>query len=260
MQTSEYYDSMTPDEWKPVLGDHLNYHFGYYLQGMSFEEGMQLATRRLLPFLSGPHVLDLGCGWGGPALEIAGNGYDVVCVTNSKLQYEYCKSLEFKARLLDVERDEIGRLGCFDSVFMMESLDHVFDKPALLAKLVGITPRLVFVTNCSSVDLDTPLVTFGNTMCMTSVALLFRMLKQAGWQVRFAADLRRQSMPTFSFWKTRIEAAYPALRKPPVRLLHSLCEVALEDPTAFEEAFPLLMVCADPIGCGCSWQAPAFAP
>jgi cyclopropane fatty-acyl-phospholipid synthase-like methyltransferase len=236
---------MTPEEWKPVLGEHLNFHFGFYRQGISFEQGLQLATRRLLPFFSrGRRVLDVGCGWGGPALDLVESGYDVACVTNSILQYEYCKSLTLSVSYLDVEQDDLGHLGFFDTVLMMESLDHILDKPAFLFKLTGITDRLVLVTNCCTFAVEAPLTTFGDTMYMTSTAFLLQTLDQTGWRVCSASDVRKYSMPTFTHWKTRIEAAYPTRRKPPLQLLHSLCEIALQDSVGFEEAFPLLVVCA----------------
>ena len=248
MQISEYYDGMTPDEWKPVLGDRLNYHFGFYRLGISFEQGLRLATRRLLPFFAGERVLDVGCGWGGPAFDMAQSGYDVVCVTNSRSQYDYCKSIGLNASLLDIEHDDLRALGCFDTVVMMESLDHVFDKSPLLHKLIRITNRLVIVTNCHGFGIEAPLTTFGNTMCMVSTNMLLQMVAKAGWRVLSATDVRKYSMPTFRHWKTRIEAAYPTNRKPPVALLHSLCEIALQDMAGFQEAFPLLVVCAEGSG------------
>lgn len=188
MQITEYYDSMTPDEWNPILGPNLNYHFGFYRPGMSFDEGLSFATRRLVPFFgSGRRVLDVGCGWGGPARDLAKDGYDVLCVTNSDMQYRYCRYLHMRSELLDVEREGIRHLGSFDTAFMMET----------------------------------------------------------GWRVRFAADLRKYSMPTFVHWKTRIEAARPTGLKPALALLYSLCERALEDTYSFEKRFPLLMVCAE---------------
>jgi cyclopropane fatty-acyl-phospholipid synthase-like methyltransferase len=248
VQVSEYYDGMTPDEWKPVLGERLNYHFGFYRLGISFEQGLRLATRRLLPFFAGERVLDVGCGWGGPAIDMAQSGYKVVCATNSTSQYEYCKSLGLNTSLLDIEYDDLGAIGCFDTVVMMESLDHVFDKPALLHKLIRITNRLVIVTNCCGFGIKAPLSTFGNTMCMVSTNLLLRMLETAGWRVLSATDVRKYSMPTFLHWKARIEAAYPAKRKPPVELLHGLCEIALQDMAGFEEGFPLMAICAEASG------------
>lgn len=246
MQITEYYDSMTPDEWNPILGPNLNYHFGFYRPGMSFDEGLSFATRRLVPFFgSGRRVLDVGCGWGGPARDLAKDGYDVLCVTNSDMQYRYCRHLHMRSELLDVEREGIRHLGSFDTAFMMESLDHVFEKEKLLYELRFVTNRLVFVTNCDSLAINHPAVVFGDTMCMTSVAMLLRTLEKTGWRVRFAADLRKYSMPTFVHWKTRIEAARPTGLKPALALLYSLCERALEDTYSFEKRFPLLMVCAE---------------
>jgi hypothetical protein len=144
-----------------------------------------------------------------------------------------------------MERDSFDSLGAFDAVVMIESLDHVFDKLALLAKLTQVTSRLVFVTNCTVVSMRRPLLTFGDTMAMISSDVLLRMLKKTGWAVRSVSDDREFSMPTFEHWKTRIEAADPSLVKPPLRLLHGLCEIALQDVRAFQDTFPLLTVCAE---------------
>jgi cyclopropane fatty-acyl-phospholipid synthase-like methyltransferase len=248
MQISEYYDSMTPDEWKPILGPDLNYHFGFYRRGMSFEDGLSFATRRLRPFFSsGRRVLDLGCGWGGPARDLAKDSYDVLCITNSRVQYRYCQSLHLPTELMDIEREDIRCVGCFDTALMIESLDHVFEKEKLLYELSCITNRLIFITNCTSLNIDGPRVAFGGTMCMTSIATLLRMLEKTGWRVHVSADIRKYSMPTFIHWKARIEAAYPTGMKPALRLLHSLCEKALEDTCSFEKQTPLLMVCAEVI-------------
>lgn len=245
MTTSEYYDSMTPDEWKPVLGSGLNFHFGFYRDGMSFEEGLESATQNLLPHLiPGGRVLDLGCGWGGPAMHLRRCGYNIECVTNSSLQKKYCNSLGLHANVLDIERDDICDLGCFDTVIMMESLEHISDKQKLFARLQHITSRVVLVTNCDSQAPGGLVRTFGGTMYMASSERLLAMLKSEGWRIRLAVDNRKCAMATLQHWRSRIEAAYPTMMKRPVEMLHLLCEVALEDAAGFERRFPLLLVSA----------------
>jgi SAM-dependent methyltransferase len=246
MRAPDYYDNMTPEEWKPILGDDLHYHFGFYEDGMSFEVGLRYAVRRLFPLLdTGPRVLDIGCGWGGPARELAASGYDVSCVTNSKRQLGYCRSLGLRTELLDVEQDGLDGLGCFDSVFMMESLEHIFDKKRLLHTLAGVADRLVLVTNCNALAVHTPLAAFGDTCLMMSVTRLLETLDAAGWCVRQSSDVRARSMPTIGYWKARIQAAYPTGMKAAVKMLQGLCDDALDNRERFETNFPLLTVCAD---------------
>lgn len=246
MTTVEYYDSMTPEEWKPILGSGLNFHFGFYRQGMSFEEGLESATDNLIAHLPpGGHVLDLGCGWGGPAMQLMKSGFEVECVTNSRVQQEYCNLLGLHTQILDVEQDNIRSLGHCDSVIMLESLEHVFDKRKLFRELKDITSRVVFVANCDSDGSDKPVSTYGGTMYMTSVGELLHILTSEGWDVHVAADHRKYAMPTFEHWRTRIEAAYPYSMKGPVEMLYVLCEVALSDIASFEKRFPLLLVSAE---------------
>lgn len=245
MTAEEYYDSMTPEEWKPILGAGLNFHFGFYKDGMSFEEGLESATHNLLPHLTpGGRVLDLGCGWGGPAMQLLKRGYDVECVTNSSIQQEYCNSLGLHTQILDLERDNIRDLGHFDTVVMLESLEHILGKRALFRRLRHITSRVVFVTNCDSDISGKRVPTYGGTMYMTSVEELLGMLSGEGWRVHVAVDNRKYATPTFDHWRTRIESTYPNSMKRPVEMLYVLCLIALANVESFEKRFPLLLVSA----------------
>ncbi len=246
MRAPDYYDNMTPEEWNPVLGDELHYHFGYFEEGMTLEEGVRFAVERLLPFLAGgPRILDVGCGWGGPGRVLESHGFDVCGVTNSRHQHAHCASIGLRAECLDVERDDLAALGRFDSLFMMESLEHVFDKRRLLGQAALLADRLVCVTNCRASANGESVMAFGGTLSLTSVSALIEMLAGAGWRVRHAADVRRRAMPTFEHWKARIESAYPGGMKPAVRMLHGLCADALANRQQFEQGFPLLMIAAD---------------
>ena len=126
---SDYYDSVTADEWKLILGDELHFHFGYFQDGMSFDQALEHAVFRLLPyFRPRGKILDLGCDWGGPARYLGRRGYDVAGVTNSKAQQEYCSSVGLQTHILDMETSDLEVVGQFDGALMFESLEHVVDK------------------------------------------------------------------------------------------------------------------------------------
>jgi cyclopropane fatty-acyl-phospholipid synthase-like methyltransferase len=91
------------------VGRRLHYDFGFYNDGMSFEDGLRAAVRRLVPFLdTGSRILDIGCGWGGPARELRKYGYEVLSLTNSTKQHAYCVSLGLQAKLLDAESEHLA--------------------------------------------------------------------------------------------------------------------------------------------------------
>src|SRR5208283_3042331 len=187
-------------------GSSLNFHFGFYKQGMSFEEGLESATRNVISCLPPRgRLLDLGCDWGGPAMRLLKCGYDVECVTNSSAQQGYCSSLGLHSRVLDLEQDDGRDLGYFDSVIMLESLEHIIDKRSLFTKLKQITSRVVLVTSCDAQAAGDLVSTYGGTMYMTSVAELLDVIASAGWRIDTAVDNRRYAMPTFEHWRTRIE-------------------------------------------------------
>jgi hypothetical protein len=105
---------------------------------------------------------------------------------------------------------------------MMESLEHIFDKPTLLRRLKAITRRLVFVSNCNAFAINQPILAFGDTGPMTSVPVLLGMLEREGWRVRHSADVRSQSMETLVHWKQRIDAIYLSARVQAGQLVEKL--------------------------------------
>src|ERR1700739_3847744 len=60
--------------WKRILDEEMHFHLGHFpLRDTSFEDSMRLAVRRLaagVPLMRPVRVLDIGCGWGGPAFEL----------------------------------------------------------------------------------------------------------------------------------------------------------------------------------------------
>jgi hypothetical protein len=143
-----------------------------------------------------------------------------------------------------MEAGNLEDVGQFDSVFMLESLEHVLDKKRVLAALTRIARRLVLIVNCDRQPFS-PVSTFGGTVFMTSPETLLRTVEEAGWQVRTEMDTRAVSVPTIRHWKARIEENCPGKVKEPIEILHQFCVIALAYVEAFLERFPLLTIYAE---------------
>ncbi len=64
----KFYSSESVDEWKQIIGKDLHYHFGYFHDSEDLETGLKQTVRNFYPHITlGSRILDIGCGWGGPA-------------------------------------------------------------------------------------------------------------------------------------------------------------------------------------------------
>ena len=129
-----------------LLDKHMNYSCGYYLAGDEDLDAAQLIKMdriaRLIKLGAGDHILDLGCGWCGPAFYYAERfGCRVTAITLSLVQRDFCLE-EARRRGLDgrVQVDLVHALemsyppGTFDHVLMLESIIHIADKGALFRR------------------------------------------------------------------------------------------------------------------------------
>jgi tocopherol O-methyltransferase len=132
-----HYDIVTPF-YRLFWGPHI--HHGLWEQG---DESPLLAQRRLIDRLAssaglgrGDTVLDVGCGMGGSAIELAARyGCRVTGVTLSPLQRIWAgwsaawQGVERRARFLcqDAERMSFPPTS-FDVVWSVECTEHLFDK------------------------------------------------------------------------------------------------------------------------------------
>ncbi len=144
-----YYD-ITLDLYEDLWGEHV--HHGYWDEGQApARDGAdrQAATDRLVHELvthaavpAGAHVLDVGCGIGGPALHLAGpHGCTVEGVTLSARQAARANEkaraagLAHRARFHQQDALSTGHPDdTFDVVWAMESLMHLDDRPAFFAE------------------------------------------------------------------------------------------------------------------------------
>lgn len=206
---NKFYSSEGISTWKNIIGEDLHYHFGDFQQTTNFQVGLRNAIRNFYPYIpKGGRILDLGCGWGGPArLLIDELNCKVTGVTISETQYNYCKNeIGFRTHLADIEKMNFSAFEkSYDAVIMIESLEHILEKSHLFMQVKKITNRLIIKTNCLEDHLNVSRWTFDNTMYMCTISELIHDLEQAGWTIELKINRRLHSVPTIKFWKKQLE-------------------------------------------------------
>ena len=148
-----YYDT-TLDLYEHMWGEHV--HHGFWdegerpgADGADRHEATDRLVRELVAYAgvpAGSHVLDVGCGIGGPALYLAGPlGCTVVGVTLSAAQAAraaekaHAAGLAERARFHQLDALSTGFADeSFDVIWAVESLMHIADRPAFFAEAMRL--------------------------------------------------------------------------------------------------------------------------
>ncbi|MFF5232579.1 methyltransferase domain-containing protein [Dactylosporangium sp. NPDC000521] len=147
-----YYDT-TLDLYEDLWGQHVHHGFWDIGERPGNDDDRHAATDRLVRELvdfagipAGAHVLDVGCGIGGPAMHLAGPlGCSVEGVTLSAAQA--ARANEKAAELGLGERTRFRQCdfmandypdASFDVVWAVESLMHIADREAFFAEVLRV--------------------------------------------------------------------------------------------------------------------------
>ena len=148
-----YYDT-TLDLYEELWGEHV--HHGYWdpgerpdADGADRHAATDRLVRELIAYAgvpAGAHVLDVGCGIGGPALHLAGPlGCTVDGITLSALQAARANEKAHAAGLADRaafhQKDALSTGyadGSFEVVWALESLMHIPDRAAFFAEALRL--------------------------------------------------------------------------------------------------------------------------
>ena len=243
----DYYSEASPAEWAPAIGSGLHYHFGFFTGDEPLEAGLERTVRELYPHVPrGARVLDLGCGWGGPAAMLARErDCSVTGITASAVQAAHCRSRGLEAHQLDLEDDWIPGAEVYDIAFALESIEHMRDKAGVLRRARQSARRLVVSANVAADGLGS-YDTFAGTMRLCTVSDLVELVTEAGWKIRSIRNRRFQSLRTFTLWRDNIEASWPN-GDPPAAIgdLLDHCRHALADPLLWAGSNPLIDIVAD---------------
>ncbi|MEL6778787.1 MAG: methionine biosynthesis protein MetW [Cyanobacteria bacterium J06597_16] len=254
ISVGKFYDTQRIDLWRQVLGNKMHYHFGLFehshqlpdrkdaMDEAAIDAAFDRAVSELYPFIPrGSRVYDIGCGWGGPALQLqVERGCQVEGITISRTQAQYCTAQGLQVRHGNVE--ETLPPGYFDCMIMMESLCHVQDKLRLLKSLRLFGKKLVIRAHCQ--DRHPTSRNFGGTMLMNSSLQLRSLVEQAGWTIVHWQNRRLESMPSVLVWQRRLQSIPPSDDRH-LETLRDFCNRVVAHWDEWSESNPLIEIVAE---------------
>lgn len=202
--------------WKEILGSSLHFHLGHFPNSdTSLEEAMSLAVFRLaehFPRGSVSNVLDIGCGWGGPAFDLARRwSVPVLGLTLSSRQSRYVnteaqrRALPVSARTADVEYLSFMDRGSFTLAWLYDCLDHIPNRAKLLRDLHDAArdgSYLAVSMHCRSreVPKNTLYNEFMGIQPPPTADELVKLVQDSGWQVIHREDCSVLTGPVWKLW------------------------------------------------------------
>ncbi|MCY1082665.1 SAM-dependent methyltransferase [Archangium lansingense] len=212
---ARHYDSVTP--FYEIIGSR-SLHFGYWPQGDaggSFGEAQQRFTDLLLGQLgsqAGQRVIDVGCGLGEPAIQLArSTGCKVEGITISPLQAaqagRWANQLGMGGQTTFHRGDAMALpfpAESFDAAWAIESLFHMPDRAAVLRELARVLRpggRMLIADIVLSADATPEDRSF---LQRAFVARSFStteaypaLVRDAGFELEQLLDVRENVLPTF---------------------------------------------------------------
>ena len=237
-----FYSSVPIETWRQILGDHMHYHHGVWQSDEDWDTALENAVLDLARHVEpGSTVLDLGCGWGGPASVLKERyGCPVRCVTVSQAQASYCNT-----RGLDVHRADLDSEipeGTWAVGWWMESLEHLEQPEKALAQLRQRCRKVVIRANTCEAG---PRQLFAGSMPMQSTRFYLDALERTGWRVTHAANRRAESLRSPFEWLAGLNRSGAAWSgNPHLRALWEYSVFFSTNPSMYA-VYPLMDIIAE---------------
>jgi cyclopropane-fatty-acyl-phospholipid synthase len=232
-----HYDA-SPGVFELLLDRNMNYSSGYYPDGGETLDVGQVAKMELtagyLALSSNHHVLDLGCGWGGPALYYAEKyGCRVTGVNLSPVQRDFALAWADRRGLRDLVQVEVCDVmqlpypeESFDRIIFFESIIHMPDKDAIFARcaeLLKPNGRIFIQESCydresmrdrylSDRGFDEVNRAFGYAAYMLSGGAMLTRLEEAGLVPLTLENISTHYVRTLSQWLDNLDRHEEAMR------------------------------------------------
>ena len=227
-EPARHYDTVT-EAWRLLMGDEL--HYGVFTHG---DEALGVATAELTSRMvaaagltPGLRVLDVGCGTGAPACELASeHGVEVLGITTSEVGVAVARERARQAGLGDrVQFDQRDGTATgfsdasFDRIWVLESSHLMRAKSRLVAEAARMLRPGGRLVLCDVMlrrpmpfeevrRLRTPLSVLRDAFGDAHMAQLSdyeAWSRQAGLTVTEAVDLTEATRPTFARWRANAD-------------------------------------------------------
>tara|TARA_B100001769_G_C22100960_1_gene594318 strand:- start:208 stop:2124 length:1917 start_codon:yes stop_codon:yes gene_type:complete len=195
--TDILYEDLNIDIWRKILGKGLHYHcgdFSYFNDYRAFEQSII----NLYPFIGlNKKILDIGCGWGGPATLLRSDlNANITGITPSKQQLLYYEQLGFNVYHGCIETARL--YGKWDIGLCVESFTHLNQK-VFLKKISKYCDTLIMLVNCSSKYQ----INKNFKMEILTPYQLKEILIESGWHITYFNNMRKDNKSNH-YWNERI--------------------------------------------------------
>ncbi|MBQ72409.1 MAG: hypothetical protein CMJ67_05830 [Planctomycetaceae bacterium] len=217
--------------WREVLGPGMHYHFGTVDPTRPIDDAeahFSYAIRQLYPWIpSGSKVLDVGCGWGGPArMLVEERDCSVHGITISRVQAKEFAVQVPGARVSVIDAQELdlepGRDDA-DVAIMLESLTHMPRPDLILNNLRPHIGRLLIRDHMAIGESG-----FTNPewkMRFPSRVEMRKQIAECGFRLVHEETIEVPWRTSASFWLQNIRRAFPLFTpKGQFEVLQRLCE------------------------------------
>ncbi len=230
--------SNSPELFELFLDEHLNYSSGVFdAAGSTLDQAQVRKMDRIateMGFEADQKILDIGCGWSGPAVYFAKTyGCRITGVTLSEIQREYGikrASRQGVAERVDVQVCNVLNLpypaASFDHIIFLESIIHMPEKQQIFNQCFELlrpggkifiqeshydraANRAQYLKDRGALEVDK---SFGYTMDMVTGGEMLCLLEGAGLIPSSLQDISDHYVRTLAGWLTQIDANAAAMK------------------------------------------------
>lgn len=215
--------------WRLIMGE--EFHYGCFATADTpLSEATQELTRQMLRRAAiepGRRVLDVGCGTGRQACDLAADlGASVLGITTSAEGISAARALARERQLVNARFEQRDGTDnglepeSFDVVWVLESSHLMRDRPALLGECVRVLAPGGRIVLCDLIrkreipflevrarraEFATLRAAFGDAH-MEPLEQYADTLTRLGMTVTDSTDLSEETLPTFAAWRANVEA------------------------------------------------------